>query len=515
MPDSIWKDAEIPDEQRLTEDLSAEVCVVGGGIAGLTTAYRLARAGVDVVLLEARSLGDGETGLTSAHLASALDDRFTRLEEFHGPAGAKLAAESHAAAIDTIEETVHGLAIPCDFARVDGFLFRAEGQEADLEEECAAARRCGLAAEMVEDAGTPLLRTGRCLRFGSQAQFHPLRYLAGLAEGARRAGLRMFSHARVVDVTGGRSAAVTTADGRKVAAKHLVVATNVPINDRVRVHTWLEPQRSYVIALSIPHQQVPQQLFWDCAEPYHYVRIVPGAREDLVLIGGEDHPTGSGPSDPLEPYVRLESWARRTLTAATLGAVVKRWSGQIIEPLDGLALIGRNPGDADNVYIITGDSGNGLTHGTIGGMIVSDLIQGVANPWEHLYRPSRMTMAAMGSMTRHAAQMVGSYGDWISGGDITALGQLPPGGAGLLRQGLTKVAAYRDLRGHLHTCSAVCPHLGGLVRWNPSESTWDCPCHGSRFAVDGTVINGPAMVPLQRVDMAATGGGSGQAVAAG
>jgi nitrite reductase/ring-hydroxylating ferredoxin subunit len=210
----------------------------------------------------------------------------------------------------------------------------------------------------------------------------------------------------------------------------------------------------------------------------------------VLLVGGEDHPTGLGDDGADGPYERLEGWTRQRFPRA--GPVRQRWSGQIIEPIDGLALIGRNPADDEGVYIITGDSGNGLTHGTLGAMLVCDLIQGRANPWERLYRPARFPFPAVAEFARHNAQVLARYADWLKPAEVAALADVPCGHAALVRNGTGKLAAYRDADGALHACSAICPHLGGLVRWNARERSWDCPCHGSRFAIDGTVLNGPA-----------------------
>ncbi|MBA3697375.1 MAG: FAD-dependent oxidoreductase [Planctomycetes bacterium] len=478
----------------MNRSLSTEVCVVGGGIAGLTTAYALAREHVPVVLLEADQIGAGETGRTSAHLANALDDRFHRLERLHGRDGARLAAESHTAAIDLIATICQRHDIACDFRHVDGFLFAHGDRDDEIHDEFIAAQRAGLAVEVVRGQPLPWLRTGQCLRFPRQAQFHPLRYVRGLARAAKEFGAQIFTGTRVSRIVDGELVEIHTEQGLQVIAKHVVVATNVPIHDRVRLQTSLEAYRTYVITLALPRGLAEPVLAWDTDEPYHYVRVIAGEGHDLLMVGGEDHKTGQGPDEPDLPYARLEAWARERASAC--GAVVHRWSGQIIEPVDGLALIGHNPGDHANSHLIAGDSGNGLTHGTLGGMLLSDHIRGRENPWTRLYQPSRFRLGAVGEFTRHNVNALGQYGDWLMAGDVRTPDEVPRGHAALVRHGLSKWAVHRDDAGVLHACSAVCPHLGGLVRWNASERTWDCPCHGSRFTVDGQVINGPANTAL-------------------
>ncbi len=496
----LWKSS-VPAPARgpLKTTTVVDVCVVGAGIAGLTTAYLLAKTGARVLVMEANEVASGETSRTTAHLASALDDRFHRLERLHGTDGARLAAESHAAAIDFIEQFSKNHDVPCDFRRVPGYLFAADDEGLkELDDEEIAARRAGLTVDRVDRDPLPWFRTGRCLSFQHQAQFSPLDYVTGLAREAEALGVRIFTGTRAATVVGGTHAHVVTTSGAIVNCRHVVVCTNVPVNDRIRLHTALEPYRSYVITLSAPGGRLEPALIWDTADPYHYVRVVPGDDRDLIVVGGEDHKTGQGPSDPVEPFHNLETWIRERAPLA--GKIIHRWSGQIIEPVDDLALIGHNPFDDDNVFVITGDSGNGLTHGTLGGMIITDQIRGLKNPWEELYRPSRFRLGSSAEFAKHNVQVLGQYADWAKSADYSSIAEVPPGTAALVRHGLSKVAVHRDHDGTLQVCSAVCPHLGGLVRWNAEGRTWDCPCHGSRFAIDGTVINGPANTPLAKVE---------------
>ena len=470
---------------------TVDVCVVGSGIAGLTTAYALACAGRSVVVLEAHGIGSGETAHTSAHLASALDDRFTALERLHGLTGSRLAAQSHAAAIDFIERLVGERRINCEFSRVDGFLFTTAGDGSGLEDEFAAATRAGLPVEQI--AGVPGAESwsGPALRFPRQARFDPMAYLQGLVEAALAVGVRLFPHTRVARITDGPLVEVETIGGHVLKASTVVVATNVPINDRLLLQTKLAAYRTYVLAVRIPPGAFPDALVWDDGHPYHYLRLIPDAdgTGPLLLIGGEDHKTGQNPEDPNEPYRHLERWLRERMPAA--GEIIHAWSGQIIEPVDSLAYIGRNPGGT-NVYVATGDSGNGLTHGTLAGLLITDLVCGIPNAWEELYRPSRITLKAAVEYAGRNTDTLRQYADWLAtlGGAPDA--EIPRGGGATRWEGLQPVAIHRDEAGHLHTCSAVCPHLGGLVRWNATEKTWDCPCHGSRFSSDGTVLNGPA-----------------------
>ena len=493
---SVWlSTAQVPSYSPLTSDTSADVCVVGGGIAGLTVAYLLAQVGKSVVVVEDGAIGSGMTGVTTAHLVNALDDRYFELERFHGERGSRLAAESHTAAIDRIESIVARERIACDFARLDGYLFCApEHDEAYLDRELAAIHRSGL-HNVAKIGRTPLsFDTGPCLRFPSQAQFHPVKYLSGLAEAIERGGGRIYAGTHATQITGGSAASVSTTGGT-VKAGSIVVATNVPVNDLVVVHTKQAPYMTYVIGAQLPRDAVPLALFWDTGDPYHYVRVQQGvdSDHDLLIVGGEDHKSGQA-DDIEERHPRLEAWARERFPS--MGDVVYRWGGQVMEPVDGLAFIGHNPMDHENVYMVTGDSGNGLTHGTIAGILLTDLILKRHNPWEALYDPGRITLRAAGEFAKEAVNTAAQYADWVTAGDVASPDEIAKDSGAVIRRGAAKVAIYRDATGELHERSAVCPHLGCIVAWNPAEKTWDCPCHGSRFDKFGVVINGPANVGL-------------------
>src|SRR5262249_39597562 len=280
-----------------------------------------------------------------------------------------------------------------------------------------------------------------------------------------------------------------------VTADTVVVATNSPINDRIAIHAKQAAYLTYVIGANVPRGSVEKALFWDTQDPYHYVRLVSAGETEILLVGGEDHKTGQQDDAALR-YARLESWARERFPG--LREIRYRWSGQVLEPVDDVAFIGRNPLDGDNVFVTTGDSGMGLTHGTIAGMLLCDLIAGRANRWAELYDPSRKTVRAAGRFAREASNMAWQYTDWVTPGDVASPAAIAPGAGAVLRRGLAKVAAYRDLEGALHELSATCPHLGGVVSWNSAEHTWDCPCHGSRFDRHGRVLTGPANSDLSK-----------------
>ena len=499
--DSVWlQGVSIPSRPPLDADITCHVCVVGAGIAGLTTAYLLAREGKAVVVIEDGEIGSGETGRTTAHLVNALDDRYFHLAKLHGREGARLAAESHTRAIDQIEEIVTSEPIDCEFERLDGYLFVPPGDDQRiLEEELEAIHDAGLTGvRIVERAPLIDFDTGPALCFPRQAQFHPMKYLAGLARGIESRGGRIFTGTHAAEIKGGRHAIITTKSGRTVTADFVVVATNTPVNDRVVIHTKQAAYRTYVIGLDVPAGAVARALYWDTPHPYHYIRIASRPDGgDLLIVGGEDHKTGQA-DDAEARFAILEAWTRERFPM--VGTVQFAWSGQVMEPVDSLGFIGRNPNDSDNVYVATGDSGNGMTNGTIAGILLTDLIAGRENDWAALYNPSRVTLRATPKFAKENLNVAAQYADLATGGEIDSVDELARDSGAIIRQGLKKIAVYRDETGRLHERSAVCTHLGCIVQWNSTEKTWDCPCHGSRFDRYGRVLNGPAISDLTELD---------------
>lgn len=500
---SVWMaTASTPSHWPLKENIRTDVCIIGAGIAGMTTAYLLATEGRSVVVLDDGAIGGGMTGRTTAHLTNAFDDRYVEMEKLHGEDGSRLIAQSHTAAIVKVAEIARDEEIECGFERLDGFLFAPPNESTDLlNEELKAVHRAGLAGvEMVKRAPIESFDTGPALRFPRQAQIHPLDYLTGLTRAFARLGGRVFNETHATNITGGSHARVETSRGPSVACDAIVVATNTPVNDRIAIHTKQAPYVTYVIGMHVPRASVTRALYWDTPDPYHYVRVQTNktnGSHDILIIGGEDHKTGQA-NDGMERFARLEQWARERFSPA--GEVEFRWSGQVMEPVDGVAFIGRNPLDEDNVFIATGDSGQGMTHGTIAGILLTDLLQGRKNAWEDLYSPSRITLRAAGEYACENINVAGQFTDYLTAGEIKSVDELKPGQGAIMRDGLSKLAVYRDEGGVVHKLAAVCPHLRCVVAWNSTEKTWDCPCHGSRYRADGRVYNGPANSDLSPED---------------
>jgi glycine/D-amino acid oxidase-like deaminating enzyme/nitrite reductase/ring-hydroxylating ferredoxin subunit len=486
-------DEEIPDEAR------PDVCVIGAGIAGLSVALSLVQEGLDVLVIDQGPIGGGQTARTSAHLASALDDHFYLLEKHFGRAGAKVCAESHAKAIDTIEANTHTFAIDCQFRRVDGYLWSPDaepnghkkGLVHELKKELEAARRAGLTVDEVAKAPLPF-DTGPALRFAMQAEFHPLQYVRGIAEAIVKGGGRIATHCHVANVKDGAPCVIELKSGRTIHTAAVVDATNMSITSRINIPTREASYRTYCVAAEVPLGYVPHGLYWDTIDPYHYIRVAKGDMDrEILIVGGEDHRVGQG--DPQVHFPKLEAWLREHFPQA--GPSVATWSGQVQEPHDGMAYIGRLP-HHQHIFVVTGDSGNGLTHGVVAGLMMPTLIQGREHAWSRVYSPDRTRLNGITTMASEAAKSNAPYVDWMRGGDVDSIDDIAPGHGATIRRGLHVIAAYKDEHGQCHLKNARCTHLSGVVRWNEVEKTWDCPCHGSRFDAHGRVINGPAIADL-------------------
>lgn len=482
----------------LERDAKCEALVVGGGLAGLTTAYLLAKAGTKVIVLEDGAIGSGETGRTTAHFTNALDDRYHSIEARHGKAAARLAAQSHTQAIAAVARILEEEGIRCHAERVDGYLMAHPSDKEDcLRKELDAARRAGLDVELVDHA--PHLG-GEALRFPDQLQLHPLEYLRGLVRAITELGGRVHtgSHARFPE-------GKVTANGHKVGHDKLVVCTNSPVNVEKGVSVKQAAYRTYVIACELPRGKVPHALWWDTGDhdapapfpPYHYVRVHAGpAGHETLVVGGQDHPVGRFEHVEVDPYAALEEWTRQRFPEA--GKTTQRWSGEVFEPADHLAFIGQEPLKRSQ-FLATGDSGNGMTHGTLAGIILSDLVRGQPNPFSKLYDPGRRPRA-LGTLLRTQLGNAKTLAWKASPGDLPSAADLAPGEGAVIGATDPK-AVYRDDKGGLHACKAVCPHLGGIVAWNPAEKSFDCPLHGSRFTAYGTAICGPANGSLEAVEL--------------
>jgi glycine/D-amino acid oxidase-like deaminating enzyme/nitrite reductase/ring-hydroxylating ferredoxin subunit len=475
-------------------DLAVDVAVVGAGITGLTAAALLARGGRSVAVLDMDRVGAGETGHTTAHLTEAVDARYQDIASDFGADGARLVYESSRVSIAQIERLAAEHRIACDLRRLPGYLYTERPDDiAWLENDLAAARQAGARVALVRDVPLPFT-TAAALRFDDQAELHPLRYIVGLANALAGERVHIFEHTRVTQVHDGEPCRIET-EGGIVTARDVVVAAHVPFVNRLFLHTKLAAYRSYAVAARIPTGGGLDGLFWDTDDPYHYIRTHAGPDGPVLIVGGGDHKVGK--EDATEAaFARLASYVQARFGIASLD---HRWSGQIIEPVDGLPYIGRNA-LSGHVWVATGYSGNGMTFGTLAGMIISDLILGRQNPWADLYAATRVKplAAAKDFLTENIDFPSHFVSDRLTNRDAEggAFSDVRRGEGKIILIDGEKVAVYRDAHGTPHALSPVCPHMGCDVRWNSAERSWDCPCHGSRFSPDGKLLNGPAASDL-------------------
>ncbi len=505
MPAPYW-DTGVPlrHHPRLHGSTSCDVVIVGGGITGLTAAYLLSRAGRKVVLLERSALDSVDSGATTAHLTCVTDTRLSELVSSFGRDHAQAVWDAGLAAIAVIDDIVRTERIDCHFAWVPGYLhapMQGETTDRDIEDlrkEADVAADLGFDAFFVERA--PFVNQP-AVEFTGQARFHPRLYLKGLIGAIERAGGRIHEDSPVEDIEDD-PLVVVTPDGR-VTCEHVIIATHNPVPGKAGflrttlLQTKLALYSSYAVAGQVQRGRVPDALFWDTGDPYRYIRIDRQNGHDTVIYGGEDHKTGQA-DDPASRFETLSAALRALVPGIT---ITNQWSGQVIETADGLPYIGEI---AARQFLATGYSGNGMTFGTLSAVMAADRIEGRPNPWRDLFDVDRTKVRGglWDYLRENKDYPYYLIRDRFAGPDGKSVRAIRRGSGMVLDVSGHRVAAYRGDDGTVTMKSAVCTHMGCYVHWNNAESTWDCPCHGSRFQPTGEVLSGPATAPLNDVDAA-------------
>lgn len=488
----------LPRFPKLDQNIRADVAIIGGGVTGVTTAFLLKQAGLSVVLLERDRCGGVDTGHTTAHLTAVTDLRLHELVKRFGRDHAQAVWDAGAAAIDQTEAIVDAEGIDCDFGRVPGYLHSPIGGKGDgrLQEDAELGQALGFDAEFLES--TPFAGTTG-VRFPNQAKFHPLKYLAGILRIIPGKGSHVFENSEVEDVEDDPLA--VKANGRTVSCGYLVIATHVPLAGKAGMigaalfQSKLASYTSYAIGAKAKKGSAPEALFWDTSDPYQYLRSDSHPRHDFLIFGGEDHKTGQD-----DEVARFKALEKRLGEIVPDAEVAYRWSGQVVETNDGLPYIGET---AERQFAATGFSGNGMTFGTLAAIMACDNLEGRKNPWAELFDPHRKRLlgGAWDYIRENFDYPYYMVKDRVAGSEGTTTRGLRRGSGKILTLKGRRVAAYRNAREEVVALSPFCTHLGCLVGWNEAESTWDCPCHGSRFKPTGEVLAGPAETPLEKVDV--------------
>ncbi|CAN5608044.1 FAD-dependent oxidoreductase [soil metagenome] len=489
----------LPHFPKLESDLKVDVVVIGGGITGITTAYLLKKAGKSVALIERDRFAKADTGHTTAHLTYVTDVRLQSLVKDFGRDHAQAFWDAGRAAIDQIAELIKTESIDCDFGWVPGYLHEPidldDAKEVKgLEEDARLATELGFECTFTDKA--PLVGKP-AVRFADQAKFHPIKYLSSLLETIPGKGSHIYEESEAEEILD--SPLSVKVNGHTITCGYVIIATHVPLQGKTGTlsaglfQSKLFPYSSYAIGARLKKGTAQEASYWDTADPYNYLRIDRHPRHDYAILGGEDHKTGQE-NDPEACFTRLEAKLTRLFPNAEID---HRWTGQVIETNDGLPYIGET---SEKQFVATGFSGNGMTLGTVAALMGVDRVLGRKNPWQDLFDVSRKKIkgGAWDYLKENIDYPYYFLRDRLAAAEGDSVESLKTGQGKILKLEGKRVAAYRNPNGKVTLLSPYCTHMGCLVRWNAADTSWDCPCHGSRFKATGDVIAGPAETPLEK-----------------
>ncbi len=491
---SIWQNIETLVEVE-TNKKEFDVAIIGGGITGITCAYNLQQSGLQCIVLEAANIAFGTTGGTTAHLNNFFDTPYHQVVKDFGEKDAKLFAQSGMEAMAFIKNVIAKHDIDCDYAERTGYVFATEAKQLEaLQQMVDSCNDVALPMQFINDSpfAIPYLKIAS---IDAQAEFHPVKYIKALANEFIKSGGVIQQNCRVKNISGTDALTIETENGN-YEAKSAVYATHIPPGVNV-LHFECAPYRSYAIAVQLKDLKYPEALGYDMEDPYHYFRSHTIDGKKYLIVGGEDHKTGHE-ENTQQCFRKLESYTRKFYDVASVDFT---WSSQYYVPADGLPYIGHLPGNPDNIYCATGYNGNGMTLGTIAGIIISDLIVHGDNKYKKLFSPSRIKpVAAFENILKESADVISDFiGDKFSVEKMESFSELAPREAKVVKYDGKTIAAYKDEHHQLHLVNAACTHIKCNVAWNNAEQSWDCPCHGSRFDFNGNVLTAPARKNLGKI----------------
>jgi glycine/D-amino acid oxidase-like deaminating enzyme/nitrite reductase/ring-hydroxylating ferredoxin subunit len=484
------------DYPTLEQDITVDITIVGGGMAGITSAYLLKKEGFKVAVIDADKILQGTTAHTTAKLTSQHGLIYDKIKRAFSEEKARLYAEANEYAINFVEELVREKSIDCDFSRLPAYVYTQQDQYIEnIENEVKVASSLGIKASFVKDIPLPFeIKAG--IAFENQAMFHPRKYLLNLAKDIPGNGSYIFENTRAVDLNKGEHPEVVTSNNKKITSNIVIIATHFPFYDGLGFYfTRLFAERSYILGVKIK-DQFPKGMFISAEDPGRSLRCQPFEDGELILVGGEHHKTGHG-TNYNNHYTNLKNFANETFS---LEKVLYRWSAQDYGTLDGLPYVGNLTPNTPNIYVATGFRKWGMTNSIVSALIIRDLIIKVENPWASVYNPDRFITNGNAASTfiKQNADVAKNYvKDKLK--PVPEDIQIEKGDAKIISIDGQRIGAYRDEDGVLHMVDTTCTHLGCELHWNDAERSWDCPCHGSRFNYDGEILEGPAHLPLKHL----------------
>jgi glycine/D-amino acid oxidase-like deaminating enzyme/nitrite reductase/ring-hydroxylating ferredoxin subunit len=496
---SLWQDTSNPFAaiSDTSDNIVFDAAIVGGGITGITLALLLQKQGKRCIVLEAKNLCFGTTGGTTAHLNTILDNPYSQIIKDFGKEGATTLAQATKDAIALIESHITDYNIDCGFERTSGFLYSQDDEQTnilnDIHEAC---NQVGVETRYTTDIPVPF-NFRKAIEIPGQAKFHPVRYVEGLAKAFEGLGGVIVENCRVTNVEEGDVLVVETALGN-IRSRTVTYATHVPPGINL-LHLRLTPNRSYAMAVKLENNAYPQGLAYDMYDPYHYYRTQVIDGEQYLIVGGEDHRTGDN-ANTNKSFLQLESHIRASFQVANIS---HRWSSQFYEPVDGVAYIGALPGAGENILVATGFGGNGMTYSHIAALELSEMILLNESRYNKLFSPSRIKpVAGFTEFVKHNTDVVAQFvGKWFATEKIDEFASVATEEGKVVKLNNETMALYKDATGQIHAVNPSCTHMKCSVAWNAAEKSWDCPCHGARYSVDGEVLNGPADTHLELIEL--------------